>query len=218
MFSRARVSSAQRPRSLVQTAVFALVAFTVIATVTSVKHLASAIASRHGLAHQGITADISTDSGAHKRLQHLDDGLDSRARWVGDNSVGHLQSSTRSAVQPGKTRTAMYTCSLFGQDSLGRMQCLQQCCQAQHPHVTCGLPAVHLAGNVTAGTDRSPLADTSLPLQSSNSSNRTDGRCTMLPNTEYVQADYWPRACCVPSAAITSGLGSCGLSDNAYML
>lgn len=121
MLSRARITSAQRPRSLVQTAVFALVAFTVVATVTSVKHLASAIASRHGSAHQGITSATNTDTGAHKRLQHSDEGLDTRAHWAGGDFVGHLQSSMRSAVQPGKTKTTTYTCSLFGQHSLARV-------------------------------------------------------------------------------------------------
>ena len=103
MFARAGISSAHRSRSLVQTVVLVLVAFTVLITCSSVKHLAGAIASRHNLARQSSLDVTEADSGAHKRLQHSSDFVDKALpHWVSDGAVQHVQSSVRGIGQPGK--------------------------------------------------------------------------------------------------------------------
>ena len=103
MLTKARISSAQRSRSLVQTAILVLVAFTVLVTCSSVKHLAGAIASRQSLARQSSGDVTGADSGAHKRLQHSSDFVDSALpHWVSDGAIHQMQSSVRGVRQQGE--------------------------------------------------------------------------------------------------------------------
>lgn len=98
---RARVTGTQRSRSLVQTAVLLLVVLTFLTTFSSVKHLASAIASRHALTEVSSISDASTDSGSRKRLQLAGDTTDGGLPLVRNESPITL-AIARDTTQLGK--------------------------------------------------------------------------------------------------------------------
>ena len=97
----ARVSASQRTRPYLRIASLALVALTVLFTLSSVKHLASAIAARHSLAN-----NRNFELQGHKLLSHDTDVIDSgRPHWLGDGSVQQAVSSVRNNLAAGECLT-----------------------------------------------------------------------------------------------------------------
>ena len=93
-------SASQRAKPYKQVAVLGLIALTVLFTLSSVRHLAGAIAARHSLANrtdndiESRTLLDQTEDGVNKGLPH----------WLHDGSVRQSTASVRSSV-PAETGT-----------------------------------------------------------------------------------------------------------------
>ena len=116
--------ASQRTKPHVQTAVLALIALTVVFTLSSVRHLAGAIATRHSLSR----SDSKFDS--HKLLES-DDELTRKGlpHWWHDGSVQRATSSVRGntpdlkgALQITSSRNQL----LFAEAMVAQEQCCPQ--------------------------------------------------------------------------------------------
>lgn len=89
----ARLSStSQRARPYLRIASLALISLTVLFTLSSVKHLASAIAARHSLANNG-----ELELQGHRILSQSTDVIDkNHPHWLSDGSVHQSVNSVRS--------------------------------------------------------------------------------------------------------------------------
>ena len=89
----ARLSStSQRARPYLRIASLALISLTVLFTLSSVKHLASAIAARHSLANNG-----ELELQGHRILSQSTDVIDkNHPHWLSDGSVHQSVDSVRS--------------------------------------------------------------------------------------------------------------------------